>query len=140
MKEYSKQRYKNPKIRSRLLANGARWRESNPDSDVNKHLMRKYGITLEEYNRMFEAQKGVCAICGKEEKTRRRKKSNENERLAVDHCHDTGVIRGLLCFKCNTAMGSLGDTQTHVMKVIHYLSKSLVDSDGDIFRLDKSKL
>lgn len=140
MSKQSKERYKNPASRAKVLARTAKWREDNPDADANKYYKRTYGITVDDYNRMFEEQKGVCAICGKEEKTRRRKKSSENERLAVDHCHETGEIRGLLCFKCNTAMGSLGDTREHVMRVIHYLSKSLADKNSEIFRLDESKL
>lgn len=140
MSKYLKKRYKDPAIRKTLLAKTAKWREANPEAEANKHLKRKYGITLEDYNRMFKEQNGVCAICGKVEKTRRRKKTDDNERLAVDHCHETGIVRGLLCFKCNTAIGSLGDTQEHVMKVIHYLTKSLVDSDGDTFRIGTSKL
>ena len=140
MNKYHAQRYENPRIRKTIKANQEKYRAANPDVDVNKHLVRKYGITLEEYNRRFREQKGVCAICGKEESTRRRKISPENERLAVDHCHETGVVRGLLCFKCNTAIGSLGDTQDQIMKVINYLTNSLVDRDGDTFRIGKSTI
>jgi hypothetical protein len=140
MRKYLRTRYKNPQIRAKLLANTAKWRDENPDAEANKHLKRKYGITIDDYNRMFAEQGGVCAICKSAEKTRRRKKTNDDERLAVDHCHETGVVRGLLCFKCNTAMGSLGDSQDQVMRVIHYLSKSLSDANSDIFRLDNSKL
>ncbi len=140
MRARLKERYKDESYRQQKLATGARWREAHPDADMNKYYKRKYGITMDDYNRMFVEQNGVCAICGKEEKTRRRKKSSGNERLAVDHCHETGEIRGLLCFKCNTAMGSLGDTRDHVMRVIHYLSKSLSDSDGESFRIGKSSL
>uniref|UniRef100_A0A6M3X8R9 Putative recombination endonuclease VII n=1 Tax=viral metagenome TaxID=1070528 RepID=A0A6M3X8R9_9ZZZZ len=59
-------------------------------------LMREFGITLEKYDNMFTSQHGVCAICGS---------SPNNENLCVDHNHSTGKIRGLLCRKCNSALG-----------------------------------
>lgn len=116
-------RYKDPVKRQRSLEAGARWRERNPDADANKNLIRKYGITLAQYDEMFEAQGGLCALCKKSETTKRRKKGDGRERLAVDHCHDTGRVRGLLCFKCNTAIGSLGDTEADAQRVVDYLSK-----------------
>jgi hypothetical protein len=140
MKNYRSKRYSNPKIKRKLLKSSAAWREKNPDSDVNKHLMRKYGISLEQYNNMFQIQNGLCGICGKKESTRRRKKTEGNERLAVDHCHETGVVRGLLCFKCNTAIGSLGDNEEMVMRVIFYLTNSLKNSRGEKFRIGESSL
>lgn len=117
-------RYKDPVKRQRIRDAGARWRERNPDADADKTLRRKYGITLAQYDEMFEAQGGVCALCKKGETTKRRKKGDGRERLAVDHCHDTGRVRGLLCFKCNTAIGSLGDTEEDALRVVKYLSKS----------------
>ena len=65
---------------------------------VRKHTLKtKYGITPDFYQMVWEQQKGLCAVCGKPEKSKKR--------LAVDHCHKTGNIRGLLCMKCNTALG-----------------------------------
>ena len=118
------ERYKDPVKRQRILDNTARWRERNPDADADKHLRRKYGITLAEYDELFEAQGGVCALCKKGETTKRMKKGEGRERLAVDHCHDTGRVRGLLCFKCNTAIGALGDTEEAAQNVVDYLKKS----------------
>jgi len=125
-REFHAKRYKDPAIRKKLLGAGARWRERNPDADADKTLRRKYGITLEQYNELYELQGGVCALCKKGETTKRRKKGEGRERLAVDHCHDTGRVRGLLCFKCNTAIGSLGDTEEDARRVVEYLSKSKV--------------
>ena len=122
MKERHAKRYQDPSVRERILESSARWRERNPDADANKTLKRKYGITLEQYDKLFAAQGGVCALCKRAETTKRRKKGEGRERLAVDHCHDTGRVRGLLCFKCNTAIGSLGDTEEDAKRVVEYLS------------------
>lgn len=127
MKARAISRYRNPEKRKKILETGARWRERNPDADADKTLRRKYGITLAQYDELFELQGGVCALCKKGETTKRRKKGEGRERLAVDHCHDTGRVRGLLCFKCNTAIGSLGDTEEDARKVVEYLSNSKKD-------------
>ena len=66
-------------------------------------LKKSYNITLEDYDHMFEQQKGVCAICGKVDVTGRR--------LAVDHDHKTGKVRGLLCTRCNVRVGILEDRE-----------------------------
>jgi len=112
-----------PEAYERIKQQGAAWRARNPEADRRKYLMRKFNITIEEYNEMFKKQNGVCAICGNEETVVRRSKSGK-EMLAVDHCHETGEIRGLLCFKCNTALGALGDTVENIQRVINYLNRS----------------
>jgi len=76
-------------------------------------LKSKYGITINEYSELFEAQKGVCKICGHE---------HERRPLNVDHCHSTGRIRGLLCDKCNLAIGLIGDSKDLAMVIVRYLS------------------
>lgn len=66
----------------------------------SKHnsLKRLYGISIFDYNKMLKDQNGVCKICNKEEVL-------YNRTLAVDHCHTTGKIRGLLCMDCNKHLG-----------------------------------
>lgn len=59
----------------------------------------RYGITLEDYNRMLQSQDGKCKICESE------KAGNKEQNFAVDHCHKTGIVRGLLCIKCNARLG-----------------------------------
>src|SRR5574343_1926316 len=81
-----------------------RWRES--------HLNEKFGITSEYYEEMLDRQDGVCAICGREDKGRR---------LAVDHCHDTGRVRGLLCNRCNRAIGLFRESPSIIGNALHYL-------------------
>jgi hypothetical protein len=75
-------------------------------------LKQKYGITLEQYEAMFNEQKGVCYIC---------KSESLNRRLSVDHCHKTGKIRRLLCDKCNMTLGLVNDSQELLKQFIFYL-------------------
>lgn len=97
-----------------------RYREKNVDAERGRHLMREYGITIEQYNIMEAQQNGLCAIC-KQPETQERK--GVKYRLAVDHCHKTGKIRGLLCFKCNSAMGSFEKRDIPMSNVESYLEK-----------------
>ena len=85
------------------------------------HIMRKFGITIEEYDAMFSAQNGVCAICENICAT--------GYKLAVDHNHTTGKIRALLCKNCNTAIGLLKENTDTMTKAIKYLEfHNFVDS------------
>ena len=80
---------------------------------IREHqLENKYGISLKEYNTLLDAQDGVCAICFGVEK---------NKKLSVDHNHDTGEVRGLLCHKCNSGIGLLGDKVDALQRAIDYL-------------------
>jgi hypothetical protein len=88
----------------------------NYDSTRNRHLIKTYGITTEDYERLLSKQNGCCAICLSTNKGRKDKYFN------VDHCHNSGKVRGLLCWKCNTAIGLLGDTEESLQKVLCYLS------------------
>lgn len=85
-------------------------------------LESNYGITYVDYLRMFEEQGGVCACCGEQESgIHNRGKEAVRLTLAVDHDHSTGEVRGLLCTKCNKAIGLLGDNITGVEKALTYL-------------------
>ncbi len=86
----------------------------------NSSLKKMYGITLEVYERYLKSQKGVCAICGRPE-TAIHHVTKEVRDLAVDHCHKTADIRGLLCSKCNTGLGSFGDSRKMLQAAIRYL-------------------
>ena len=67
---------------------------------------------------MLEKQNGVCKICGDKETT---SENGVTRRLAVDHCHSTGKVRGLLCGKCNKSLGGFKDSKELLLKVINYL-------------------
>lgn len=87
--------------------------------------LKKYGITFLEYQEMFNKQNGTCAICFKEEKAKTSRLINcESLSLAVDHCHTTGKVRGLLCMKCNRAIGLLEDSTDNLNNAIKYLNKN----------------
>ena len=81
-------------------------------------LRREYGITLTEYNKVLEEQNGVCAICDLPETETN---SIGTKWLCVDHNHATGKIRGLLCNKCNQALGCFRDDKDVMLKAILYL-------------------
>lgn len=81
-------------------------------------LRKQYGITLQEYQEMWVTQGGRCRICGRAE-TVVRKGTVCN--LSVDHCHDTGRVRGLLCNNCNRAIGLLGDDPATMADAVEYL-------------------
>lgn len=83
-------------------------------------IIRTYGITAEDYYNMLANQDNKCALCGSEEVNNSRITSGK---LFIDHCHDTGKVRGLLCSKCNHAIGLLNDDVDLLRKAITYLNK-----------------
>lgn len=103
-------------------AKSKRSAQRHPEHDARRRannrratLRRYHGITVADYDRIFAAQNGVCAICGSPATQRKRKN------LDVDHCHDTNVIRGLLCANCNRAIGLLDDRVEILERAIIYL-------------------
>ena len=84
------------------------------------HLKTHYSITLEQYDEMFKEQNGICIICGKPET---RTLYNTITHLVVDHNHETGKIRGLLCHNCNILIGCAKDNITMLQSAINYLHR-----------------
>ncbi len=84
-----------------------------------RKLEKFYGITLEQYNEMVEAQGGRCAICNKKPAGT----SHVSRRLCVDHDHDTGFVRGLLCHQCNVTIGMIEDSPELLDRMRRYLGK-----------------
>ena len=89
-----------------------------PVRQRNTRLKRQYGITAEDYDRLFEQQNGVCAICGCIPDDPR---NNRNAVLCVDHCHTTGKVRGLLCHMCNQGLGAFEDSPELFNRAARYL-------------------
>lgn len=127
---YSPERYQQNK--EHYNAKSKAWREKNPERakenrkrnyELNKernlqyskeyNLQRKFKLSLEEYQVLSDKQGNVCAICG----------SSCTRSLAVDHNHNTGEIRGLLCNSCNRGIGYLKDSPDILRKAISYLEK-----------------
>ncbi|MDR3435412.1 endonuclease VII domain-containing protein [Telmatospirillum sp.] len=97
------------------------------DRRMNKHVQQAYGLrrnydlSLEEYARMLHAQNYVCAIC--EQPEVRLGGDGKPVALHVDHDHKTNKVRALLCYKCNSALGSMGDDPERLRAAIRYLDK-----------------
>jgi hypothetical protein len=113
------------KIAERIAA----WRGTDKKklADRKSHLKRKYGLTLEQYGAMADAQKGVCAIC--------LEPRPEDRTLRVDHDHETGVIRGLLCFRCNNALGDFREEYELFQRAADYL-----DRDDELAALARDRV
>jgi len=105
--------------RAKFVEKARKWRKANPEKHKNsqaKSDWKKQGIkiNLEGYNQLFVEQKGCCAICGKSQKEFKR-------RFCVDHNHETGQVRGLLCAKCNHILGIVNDSRIQLQKASKYL-------------------
>lgn len=85
--------------------------------DRNSYLKSKYGIGVLTYKKMLERQGGKCAICLKSQSTFKK-------RLAVDHSHRTGEVRGLLCEQCNKALGKFYDSAEVLLRAYKYLKQT----------------
>ena len=105
-----------------MLAYNKKKRDTNPDYFLSKDLKKYYGIDLTQYLQMSKDQGDVCAICGQPE-TAQDYKYKKVRRLAVDHCHTTSKVRGLLCHMCNAMLGSARDSVETLKTAISYLHK-----------------
>jgi Recombination endonuclease VII len=102
--------------RERALENANKWQKENPERRFRHKLKDRFGLTSDQYYQLLKEQNFRCAGC-------LRKPSELKIRLAVDHCHDTGKIRGLLCTRCNYLLGRLEDTFEGSKRLSTYLSK-----------------
>lgn len=89
------------------------------------HNMKKFGINSLYYEKMMEDQKGLCAICNNPEKAFDKVKGGIRN-LAVDHCHETGKVRALLCTKCNVSIGHFRNDPLLLQSAIDYLNYHVV--------------
>jgi hypothetical protein len=117
-------------VRERNIARAQKWRDDNleryrenqrrmrstPEGKARQragHLKRKYGITLEEYDTLLQHQGGGCAIC--------RRKPRPDASLHLDHDHQTGRMRGILCFRCNNGLGDFDDDASLLQQAVAYV-------------------
>lgn len=91
------------------------WYEANKDRVRAYQIEKAYGITRDEYELLLRSQNGVCAVCDEP--------CPSGRELAVDHDHDTGVVRGLLCMNCNRAAGYLRDSVKRALSLAAYLER-----------------
>ena len=125
-KEYSKQYYEKNKekckerTKEHPSCKAAREKYRNkPETKVklrNQRLLRNYGITNEDYEAMLEEQRFCCAGCGLHQ-------NETDKKLNVDHDHNTGAVRGLLCGNCNRALGLIRDNLQTLANLQTYLEK-----------------
>ena len=108
-------RKKNPEVYNGRVAE---WRKKNPDKQHATEIKRNYGVSIEAYNQLLTEQNCQCKICGKHHDP-----TAKRGRLYVDHCHQTGTIRGLLCSACNSALGYLKDDISLLDAAKEYLAK-----------------
>lgn len=89
-----------------------------PEANLARQLKR-FGLTVDLFEALIAEQKGVCAIC--------QRPCNSGKRLAVDHCHSTGHIRGLLCLRCNLTIGGMQDDPVLLRAAADYLERAQAD-------------
>ena len=88
----------------------------DPEKSRNERLRRRYGIDSNEYEKILKRQGKGCGICGK-------KRDSKIRSLAVDHCHTSGRVRGVLCTNCNNLLGRAKDSVKVLKKAIKYLER-----------------
>lgn len=93
-----------------------KYRDNNKDKIKNSKLLTRYGITLDDFNKMLKSQDNKCAICLNELK--------KGRSTHVDHCHNSNKVRGLLCVKCNLALGLLKDNIEALDRIYNYLKNT----------------
>lgn len=117
--------HKNPK---KAMAYRLKYRIANPEKTSRvvraNQLKSKYGINQQDYNNMLKEQNGVCAICGLPEKANNPNNNGKKKGLSIDHCHETGKVRGLLCGNCNTGLGYFKDNLDLLASTTSYLINS----------------
>jgi len=91
----------------------------DPETQKYKRLKKLYGLELEEYDRLVEIAGGKCQICGVPG-------IETSKGLVVDHDHETGDVRGLLCTRCNVGLGQFGDDMNLLNKALNYLSVRVI--------------
>lgn len=107
------------KYRDKAKAISKQWYKDNKERAKETQYRWKYGISTEDVRAMKAAQNGVCAICLNPETATRRGVVRE---LCVDHDHDSGNVRGLLCKACNIAIGEMRDDPDRLLAAASYLN------------------
>ena len=91
---------------------------------VDRALMAKYGITMDGYRKLLKSQNYCCKICYRS--------PDPKKRLSIDHCHETGIIRGLICSACNLGLGNFKDSIALLDNAVYYLRAFEDEKDRQI--------
>ena len=111
------------------------WHSRTPQKRLEQHLKYKYGVSPETFLKTWDDQKGECAIC-KDALPDLAVYENRKRGYAIDHNHDTGEFRGILCTECNTLLGMSGDSPEILREAIKYLEAR---GDYSSIRIDNMK-
>lgn len=103
--------------REKISRRRAEWRAANKEKIKSYHLRRFYGLTLQAFDDMLDAQHGECALCF----VKMELGGYSKDSVCVDHDHETGDVRALLCKACNTALGGFDDNPTVLRRAADYL-------------------
>lgn len=124
-KEARKKYMSRPEVRERRRELQRQKRAKNPEAykreTRNTHLKKKFGMTIEEVDHMFLAQGSKCAACGESD-------LRIAAKFCVDHCHERQKVRGILCYRCNVALGLVKDSKQTLLGLVAYLSNSETQS------------
>tara|TARA_B100001741_G_scaffold171727_1_gene141746 strand:- start:43 stop:534 length:492 start_codon:yes stop_codon:yes gene_type:complete len=126
---YDRKRNEKPERKEQLAETHKRYREENKehlkeyrdewhksnDGKRTAYNLKRYGLSVADYMDMTATQQGLCAICGNE--------CVRNKKLCVDHNHETGEVRELLCSKCNIGIGQFNDDPDLLKKAVRYLRR-----------------
>lgn len=104
--------YKSKKAKDGLRSECKKCFSKKYKNTPDKNRLLRYGITVNEYHTMLLSQKNKCLIC------------KEEKELLVDHCHETGIVRGLVCHLCNTGIGMLKDSTELLANALQYLIRA----------------
>jgi hypothetical protein len=110
----------------RRKAESEEFRAQRRESARALRFRKKFGITRADYDQMLAAQGGVCAICGSDERSINQ---GVERMLAVDHDHNTGKVRGILCERCNRAIGLLKDSPAILRRAANYIEQHAEQTD-----------
>lgn len=126
VKDYDARRYEDPEHKEKIKTRARDWTRANKDKVADNCRKWLHGVSGEQYRQVFDSQAGRCGICNKHQ-------DELPKRLAWDHCHTSGKGRGLLCSKCNMALGQLGDSIEGVERALAYLKR---ESNAGIHQSD----